>query len=280
MPGIGAEGWVLTMTVSVLTMTLGNVLGLWQSHVRRLLAYSSIAHAGYLLIGLTVAFDAGGASSGGSAVGLDGVAAALFYVLVYSVATLGAFAALACGASRERPLETLDDLAGLGRTQPALAAALALFMFSLAGLPPLAGFWGKFALVAGALAVDDAGRQPWFLALAIITVVNAVISAGYYLRVVAAMYFRAPQQSASVTLRLGPALASYACAVLVLALGLYPRPAIEQARWAAAGGRDALRQAASATGAVGLPRPDRVATGRELRLGRPHGSLRQNSNAN
>ena len=187
-------GWEVALTLSLITMTLGNLVALWQQNIRRLLAYSSIAHAGYMLIGVAVALAVAGGAGGVTTV--DGVGAMMFYVLVYSVATLGAFALLAWLGDGERQIHNVDDLAGLWRNHPWAAAVMAVFMFSLTGMPPLAGFWGKLALFLGALGVDAGGAEPsvglrgWFLALAVVGVINAAISAGYYLRVVSVMFFR------------------------------------------------------------------------------------------
>ena len=129
-------------------MTLGNVVALWQDNVRRLLAYSSIAHGGYMLIGLAVALAAG--SGAKSAAGFDGVGGVLFYVTVYALATTGALATLVYLGRGVRQIDTVEDLAGAARPSRR-GVAMAIFMFSLAGIPPLAGFWGKLNLFTGAL---------------------------------------------------------------------------------------------------------------------------------
>lgn len=227
MPGLEAFGWRIALVLAVLTMTVGNVIALWQDNIRRLLAYSSIANAGYMLIGLAVGF-ATAESAGGSAK-LDGIGALLFYLAVYALATTGAFAALAFLGGENKQLDGVDELAGLGRTHPLIAFSLAIFMFSLAGLPPLAGFWGKLSLFYTAL---DVGRSPegvtplraWFLFLAIAGAVNAAIAAAYYLRVVAAMYFRPSLAVARGEGGLGAAIAAGGCAMLVVLIGAFPGP--------------------------------------------------------
>ena len=190
MPGheLQGLGWRIALVMAVLTMTLGNVLALWQDNIRRLLAYSSIAHAGYMLIGVAVGFAT--AAGGEAPLEINGIGTALFYLGVYCLATIGAFAALNYLGSAERQIDGVDELNGLGRTRPAAALALAVAMFSLAGVPPLAGFWGKLTLFTGALEVGGTLR-PWFVGLAVIGAVNAAIAMAYYLRVVAVMYFRA-----------------------------------------------------------------------------------------
>jgi NADH-quinone oxidoreductase subunit N len=224
MPASGSFGWQLALVLSVLTMTIGNVCALWQGNIRRLLAYSSIAHGGYLLIGLAVAAGAPGAG---------GIMALLVYVAVYAAATMGTFAALAYLGSRRREVSGVEELAGLGKTQPLVAGTIALFMFSLAGIPPLAGFWGKLALFSGAIRVAaEPAAGPiagWFAILAVIGVLNAAVAAAYYLRIVAVMYFQpaaSPPQAAGGA---GALAAAIACAALVVGIGIFPRPVLNSA---------------------------------------------------
>jgi len=214
--------WRITLVLSVLTMTLGNVMALWQDNVRRLLAYSSIAHAGYMLIGLSV----GLATLPGAAVRWDGIAALLFYLAVYAVATIGTFAALAYLGHSRRQLDAVDELAGLGWTRPGVAALIAVFMFSLAGIPPLAGFWGKLVLFGGALSIHPLAVtvRPWFIILAVIGVLNAAVAAAYYLRIVGVMYFRTPLATPRAEGGAACRAAAVACGVLTLLIGLFPGP--------------------------------------------------------
>lgn len=156
--------WVL----AVLTMTVGNVLAVSQRNVKRMLAYSSIAHAGYLLVGLVTGTRAGGA-------------AVLFYLAVYTIMNVGAFAVLIALGRRGEPNERLEDLAGVGFRQPVLGLSMLLFMLSLAGIPPTAGFAGKFYLFSAAI---DAGH----VSIAVIAVLNSLVSVYYYLGVVVQMY--------------------------------------------------------------------------------------------
>jgi NADH-quinone oxidoreductase subunit N len=250
MPGLERLGWQLSLALAMVTMTLGNLLALWQGNVRRLLAYSSIAHAGYMLIGLAVGFAVAGGHQGAS--NFDGVGATLFYLLVYAAATAGSFAALTYLSSQQRQVDSVDELAGLGENYPKMAAALALFMFSLTGLPPLAGFWGKFTLFTGALGVDaknpEAGSLwPWFLALAIVGAVNAAVSAAYYLRIVGVMYFRPALVRLEGRGGLGAGWAVALCALLVLGIGCYPGPLVEQAKRASEAARLTMTQPVSPT---------------------------------
>jgi NADH-quinone oxidoreductase subunit N len=156
--------WVL----AALTMTVGNVTAVAQRSVKRMLAYSSIAHAGYALIGLVTASK-------------DGGAALLFYLAVYGLMTLGAFAVLIAIARRGESAEEYADFAGLGFRHPLLGAAMTVFMLSLAGFPPLAGFAGKFFLFSAAV---NAG----YVGLVVIAVLNSLVSVYFYLGVVVQMY--------------------------------------------------------------------------------------------
>jgi NADH-quinone oxidoreductase subunit N len=227
--------WQLALVLSLVTMTVGNVLALWQTNVRRMLAYSSIAHAGYMLIGLAAGLAARDPELARHADQFDGLMALVVYLVVYSAATAGAFSVLAYLDGSGREVGSLGDLAGLARLRPALAAALAVFMFSLAGIPPLAGFWGKFALFGGALAVDSelaslAWVRNWFLTLAVVGVLNAAVAAAYYLRIVGTMYFAAPEREPPAALRPAPVLAIVLCTALVLGIGVAPGACFKQAR--------------------------------------------------
>lgn len=221
MPWLDAFAWQLTIIVAAVTMTLGNVCALWQTNLRRLMAYSSIAHAGYLLMGIAAAFALG---QGSGAQG--GVSAALFYLLVYAFASLGTFAALTHLGSDGKQVSKIDELSGLARSQPAMAGCLALFMFSLAGIPPLAGFWGKFSLFMGVIGTasetNSAELPSWFIGLAIIGALNAAIAAGYYLRVVATLYFQPENARLPAEGNWGTWVATVGCGALVLIVGLFP----------------------------------------------------------
>jgi NADH-quinone oxidoreductase subunit N len=171
--GVPAEWLPALGAVAVLTMTVGNVTALLQNNLKRMLAYSSIAHAGYVL----VAVAAGGP---------DGFSAALFYLAVYSFMNLGAFGVLTLLGRGLQERVLLADVAGLGFRQPLLGLALTVFMISLGGIPPTAGFMGKVYVFGTAL---KAGLLP----LVIVGVLNSVISIFYYLRVTVALYMEEPQ---------------------------------------------------------------------------------------
>jgi len=236
-PDMAQFGWQLVLVLSVLTMTLGNVAALWQNNIRRMLAYSSIAHAGYMLIGLCAFLAARSSQAGGSEiVSVVGLPSLLLYLAVYVAASLGTFAAIIHLGQREQPIDRIEQLAGLGRSRPLIGLALAVFMFSLAGIPPLAGFWGKLGLFYAALQIEAttdltiAGvpMRVAMIALAAIGAMNAAIAAAYYLRVVSTIYFRPSADSshglASVSLRRTPGAAFVmgACMLIVIALGCQP----------------------------------------------------------
>jgi NADH-quinone oxidoreductase subunit N len=154
--------------IAIATMTLGNLLAIGQNSVKRMLAYSSIAHAGYLLIAVVVGEEWGGWPL-------------LFYIVTYAFMTIGAFAVLSCLAEGDEPHESYHDFAGLGFKRPFIGMAMSLFMLSLAGFPPLAGFTGKFYLFRAAVLSGQ-------LTLAVVAVLNSLLSVIYYLRVIVAMY--------------------------------------------------------------------------------------------
>jgi NADH-quinone oxidoreductase subunit N len=193
----------LLAILAVLTMTVGNVAAVVQSNIKRMLAYSSIAHAGYILIALV----AGGAS---------GISAALFYLLAYTLTNLGAFAAVISLGDDERERLVIADYGGVGQTHPLRALALTICLLSLAGFPPLAGFVGKFFVFSAA--VQNNGT--W---LAIVGVLNSLVSVYFYLRPVIAMYIREPVpgfRTARVPALLVVAL--IIAVVGVILLGLFP----------------------------------------------------------
>ncbi len=205
-----ADFWAPIFAVlSILTMTIGNLVALQQRQMVRLLAYSSIAQAGYMLLPFALALN----PTTAHAVSLNrqAFASAELYILIYGVMSLGAFAVV-IGMARESPGALISDYAGLVRRAPALAVAMTAFMVSLGGVPPAAGFWAKVFIFAAAL--NRGGIGPW---LAAIMVVNSVISLGYYLSVVRQMVFVAGEERRPVVpgLVTGVALVA-ALAILVL----------------------------------------------------------------
>jgi NADH-quinone oxidoreductase subunit N len=205
----------LLWTMAVLSMTAGNVVALVQGNVKRLLAYSSIAHGGYMLVGL-----AAGLSLGSPAV--------LFYLLVYSVATAGAFGVVLLLERQGVEAVDADAYAGLAARHPALAATLAVLLLSLVGMPPTAGFTGKMYLFGAAV-------QRGFVWLPIVAVLNSVVAAYYYLRLIVYMYMRDPEDP-PVRAALAPAagLALAGAVWVTFQLGLWPGPVFALAQRAMA----------------------------------------------
>lgn len=204
--------------IAVLTMTVGNLLGLLQYNVKRVLAYSSVAHSGYLLVGLTTVLYAPHSEYRDQALG-----AVAFYLLVYGVMNTAAFAVLMLLPSRSNApattAETYDDLAGTGRRYPLLGLSMAVACFSLIGMPMTAGFFGKLYLIRPAI---QSGESV-LVVLAVITMINAAISAAYYLKIVATMFTRtSPQaQDALEVERPAPVVAAVVISVVtVLVLGI------------------------------------------------------------
>jgi NADH-quinone oxidoreductase subunit N len=167
--GLVGEWRQIIQFIAIASMLLGAFAAINQRNIKRLMAYSSIGHVGYALIGLAA----------GTA---DGVRGVLIYMAIYLVMNLGTFAVILCMRRNGRMVEAIEDLAGLSKTQPYLAGALGIFMFSMAGIPPLAGFLSKLYVFMAAI---DAGLYP----LAVIGVVTSVVGAYYYLRIVKLMYF-------------------------------------------------------------------------------------------
>ena len=206
--------WIL----AAVTMVVGNVLALVQQNVKRMLAYSSIAHAGYLLVAIT-------------SHSADGLAAIVFYALAYTLATIGAFSVLSVVSGGIEKRTRMADLAGLSRTRPALATAMAVFMLSLMGFPVAGGmgFFAKWYILRAAL--QSPAPQ---LKLAIILVLASLISAGYYLSVIATMFMKPVVEDVAPQQVVPPRLTGGVIAVavlLLLVLGVYPSPAV---RWAKA----------------------------------------------
>ena len=201
--------------LSVLSMTLGNLAALTQTNVKRMLAYSSIAHAGYMLIGIVAATP-------------RGVSAALLYLVVYAFMQLGAFGVIVLMRRQEVAGDELSDLAGLSSRQPFIAVAMLLFMLSLGGIPPTAGFMGKVWLFASAI---EAG----YFGLAVIAVLNSALSLYYYVRVVVYVWVRREVPGTPpIVLSRAMIVALAFAAAGTLVLGIYPRVLFELAQASAA----------------------------------------------
>jgi NADH-quinone oxidoreductase subunit N len=216
MPGLQVDWGLLFWVLSVLTMTIGNLVAIAQTNIKRMLAYSTIAHMGYLLIGPAVGSELG-------------VAAVLFYSLVYACMTIGAFGVVILLARGTVRGDRIDDFSGLAQRSPVAAAIMLLFLLSLTGIPPTAGFVGKLYLFAAAI-------QSGYVWLALIAVINSAISLYYYMRIVMVMYMRElPVQG--IVLSQSPALylGLFLAAAVTLLLGVFPGPVLELARASAVG---------------------------------------------
>ncbi|MGH7740668.1 MAG: NADH-quinone oxidoreductase subunit N [Candidatus Eiseniibacteriota bacterium] len=201
----------LIAVVAVLTMTVGNVTALLQLNLKRMLAYSSIAHAGYLLLAVVAG-------------GPDGASAALLYLAIYSVMNLGAFGVLTLLGREHEERVLLGDVAGLGFRRPWLGLAMAIFMLSLAGIPPTAGFMAKVYLFG---VVVRSGHVP----LVIVAVLNSVVSVFYYLRVTVAMYMEEPQgEPAAISASAPAVIALVVCVGLTLWWGVQAHSLLELAQ--------------------------------------------------
>jgi NADH-quinone oxidoreductase subunit N len=188
--------WVSLMTlISIFTMTIGNVIAISQTDIKRMLAYSSIAQAGYMLIGFVVGSDAGA----------EGV---LYYILAYALMNLGAFGCVILVSNSIRS-DAIEDYAGLHKRDPVTAFMLSVFLLSLVGVPPLAGFWGKFLVFTAAI-------ESKFVPLAIVGVVNSVVAAFYYMRVIKYMYLDEPKAKEA-----GPRPWSLQLALAVVMAGVF-----------------------------------------------------------
>ncbi len=188
--------------ISVFSMLFGSIVAISQSNIKRMLAYSSIAHAGYMIIGLAAGNN-------------DGLSGIVFYLAAYTFMNLGAFGIVAIIEGREETNLDLKSYAGLGSRYPILAALLAVFMFSLAGIPPFAGFFGKYYVFIAAVKA----HLTW---LAIVGVLSSVISVYFYLRVVVLMYFKEPETELSVERSNTGLLAVIISVLLVIVVGVAP----------------------------------------------------------
>ncbi|MER6943991.1 NADH-quinone oxidoreductase subunit NuoN [Nonomuraea sp. NPDC005983] len=219
--------------VAALTMVVGAVLAITQTDIKRMLAYSSIAHAGFLLIGVMATFD----KSTGNVVSLQAI---LFYLLVYSIATVGAFAVVTLIRDPGGEAGHLSRWAGLGKRSPVLAGVFAFFLLAFAGIPLTSGFFGKYAVFAAALASgtetgDSLGG--WMTGLVVLGVVASAVAAFFYVRVIVLMFFSEPAADGpSIAVPTMGTVAVIAVSLLVtVGVGLYPEPVLNLAHTAANG---------------------------------------------
>jgi NADH-quinone oxidoreductase subunit N len=202
LPALQADWSAILWVSSVLTMTVGNIVAVLQTNIKRMLAYSAIAHAGYILVGL-IAHNSGG------------LRAVVFYLIVYTAMNLGALSIVLSLSRKGDQRVMLEDFAGLAKVQPLAAALLALFLISLAGIPLTGGFLGKFYLFSAAI-------QKGYIGLAIIGVLNSVLSVYYYFRLLIFMYMKEPQEAETESIPLATMAAIVIAAVGVLWAGLSP----------------------------------------------------------
>ncbi|MDH5767449.1 MAG: NADH-quinone oxidoreductase subunit N [Nitrospirota bacterium] len=209
------EWTAILIPLSILSMAVGNIVAIAQTNIKRMLAYSSIAHAGYALLGVIVANN-------------EGLAGMMTYLMIYAFMNIGAFAVVIMLRTEGFKGEDIKDYEGLAKTHPLLAALMLIFMFSLTGIPPTAGFIGKLYVFMSAI---DAGYT-W---LVIVAVIFSVISAYFYLRIVMYMYMRDPKVEVSVSTSPSMNLALIVTTVAVLAIGVFPSIVVDLARAAISG---------------------------------------------
>jgi NADH-quinone oxidoreductase subunit N len=203
----------IIVVIAILSMALGAFAAINQTNIKRLMAYSSIGHLGYALVGLAA----------GSEAGVRGVAV---YMAIYLVMNLGTFAVILCMRQNDRMVENIDDLRGLSRTHPGMAVAMAIFMFSMTGLPPLAGFFAKFYVFMAAI-------EAQLYTLAVIGVLTSVVAAFYYLRIVKVMYFDEPAEGFDRPFGRELSLVMGVTGVVVLFFFAFPTPVLDGAQAAA-----------------------------------------------
>jgi NADH-quinone oxidoreductase subunit N len=210
-----AQWQQIIVVASVLSMAWGAFAGLRQGNIKRLMAYSSIGNVGYVLLGLAAGTE-------------KGIQSVVFYLAIYLVMTIGVFAVILLMKRRNIMVEGVNDLAGLGRSHPMMALAMLLFMFSLAGIPPLAGFWGKLYIFIAAVEA----RLFW---PAVLGVLASVVAAYYYVRIVKVMYFDEPAESLDAPIFGVNRAVAFGAAIIVAVFSLAPQPLSSVAAAAAKG---------------------------------------------
>ena len=211
-PGIAPAWQQIIVFVAIASMLLGSLAAIGQTNIKRLMAYSSIGHIGFALVGL-------------AANSQEGVQGVLIYMAIYLVMTLGTFACILAMRRNDGPVEDIEELSGLAENNLSMAFALGMLMFSLAGIPPLAGFWGKFYVIAAAVKAD-------MLLLAIVAVLASVVAAFYYIRIVIVMFVKEPKDKfAAIDGKVGAVMAL--ATIFVVFFIIYPSPLVEAAAQAA-----------------------------------------------
>ncbi len=211
-PGIAPAWQQIVVFIAIASMLLGSFAAIGQTNIKRLMAYSSIGHIGFALVGL-------------AANNPEGAQGVLIYMAIYLVMTLGTFACILAMRRAEGPVEEIDELSGLAENNLGMAFALGMLMFSLAGIPPLAGFWGKFYVIAAAIKAD-------MILLAVVAVLASVIAAFYYIRIVIVMFVKEPKEKfLEIDGKVGAVMAL--ATIFVVFFIVYPSPLVEAAAQAA-----------------------------------------------
>ena len=213
MMGLAADWQQMLGVLAVCSLLIGNLAAIAQTNLKRMLAYSTIAQMGFLLLGMIA-----GVVNGNTLSAANAYSSSLFYILTYVVTTLGTFGLIMLLARQGFEAEDIADLAGLHKRSPVLAAVMAIFLFSLAGVPPMVGFHAKLAVLQALISTND----PVLIQLAIFGVVMSLIGAFYYIRVVKVMYFDEPKDSAALVIAGGPRTALSLNGAAVLLLGIVP----------------------------------------------------------
>jgi NADH-quinone oxidoreductase subunit N len=221
---LGDQWQQIILIMSSLSMILGGLAAINQTNIKRLMAYSSIGHVGYALIGLAVA---GAPVSGNPELSLHGIHSVLVYLAIYMVMNIGTFAVILCMKVNGRMVEGIGDLAGLSKTNPLLAAVMATFMFSMAGIPPLAGFFSKLYIFLSAM-------EAHLYALAVIGILSSVVAAYYYMRIVKIMYFDEPIEEFDPPVESGIKVVLIGTGLFTLLFFLFPGTIVGVAARAAA----------------------------------------------
>jgi NADH-quinone oxidoreductase subunit N len=194
----------MLVILAVLSMALGNIAAIAQTNLKRMLAYSTISHMGFMLLGILAGSQ-------------NGYGSAMFYVLVYTLMSLGAFGMILLLSRAGFEADRLDDFKGLNQRSPWLAFLMLLLMFSMAGIPPTVGFYAKFAVLQAVIEIG-------YVWLAVAAVLFALVGAFYYLRIVKLMYFDAPHDNSAIAARPDTRILMSANGLALLALGILPQP--------------------------------------------------------
>ena len=211
-PGVAPQWQQIVVFVAIASMLLGSLAAIGQTNIKRLMAYSSIGHVGFALVGL-------------AANSQEGVQGVLIYMAIYLVMTLGTFACILAMRRNDGPVEDIEELSGLAENNLGMAFALGMLMFSLAGIPPMAGFWGKFYVIAAAVKAD-------MLLLAIVAVLASVVAAFYYIRIVIVMFVKEPKEKFSaIDGKIGAMMVL--ATIFVVFFIVHPSPLVEAAAQAA-----------------------------------------------